>query len=246
MIIIEHPKREDFAMDPVLAIAIWAAIFIGSHLIISSKAVRPRLISVVGEGPYAGIYSLVALATFVPLVIAFAYHKHSGPMLWNLRDVPPVRWLVWALMLVAFVIFVASFITPNPGSIGGEASGADPGAARGVLKISRHPSFVAFTMFGCGHVLMNGFVGDLIFFGTFPALSIIGGMHQDARKKAQLGDAYRHLVASTSFVPGVALLRGRQHWSAKDMPWIAILIGLALTGIILWLHPTIFGGNPLG
>lgn len=233
-------------MDPVFAIALWAAIFFGTHLIISSKAVRPRLIQMVGARAYPGIYSIVAFGTFVPLVIAFASHKHSGAMLWDLRDVPPIRWLVWILMLVAFVIFIASFITPNPGSIGGEASGADPGSVRGILKVSRHPSFVAFTMFGCAHMLMNGFVGDVIFFGTFPALSIIGGKHQDSRKEAQLGDPYRHLVATTSFVPGVALLRGRQRWSASDTPWIAILIGLALTAIILWLHPTIFGGNPLG
>ena len=86
----------------------------------------------------------------------------------------------------------------------------------------------------------------MIFFGTFPALSIIGGMHQDARKEAQLGASYRSLVDSTSFFPGLALFQGRQHWTAADMPWKAIVIGILLTVVVVWLHPMIFGGNPLG
>src|ERR1700676_642663 len=233
-------------MDPVFAIALWALLFLGSHLLISSRAVRPRLIAMVGEQVYPGIYSIVALATFVPLVLAFAYHKHSGAMLWNLRDVPVVRYLVWLLMLLALIIFIASFITPNPGSMGAQGDDKKASTARGVLKISRHPGFVAFSAFGIAHILMNGFVGDVIFFGSFPALSIIGGMHQDARKEAQLGASYKSLVECTSFVPVLAIIQGRQPWTIADMPLIAIAIGIALTTLVVWLHPTIFGGNPMG
>ena len=78
---------------------------------------------------------------------------------------------------------------------------------RGLLKITRHPSFVAFSLFGIAHMLMNGWAGDVIFFGMFPALGIIGGMHQDQRKIRELGDRYRDFVAKTSFVPFAALLR---------------------------------------
>jgi len=233
-------------MDPVFAIALLALLFLGSHLVISSRAVRPRLIAIFGEDRYAGVYSIVALATFIPLCFVFARHKHSGAMLWDLRNVPIVRWLVWLLMLLAIIILVAGFITPNPGSMSALGEAKQASTARGVLKISRHPSFIAFSTFGLAHLLMNGFLGDVIFFGTFPALSIIGGKHQDARKEAQLGAAYKSLKATTSFFPGLALVRGRQHWTAADTPWTAIMIGVALTALILWLHPMIFGGNPLG
>ena len=233
-------------MDPVIAIALWALLFLGTHLVISSRAVRPRLIAMFGEQAYPGIYSLVALATFVPLCLVFFRHKHSGAMLWNLRDVPAIRYLVWVAMLFAFILLVASFITPNPGSMGAQSEDKHASTARGVLKLSRHPSFVAFSAFGFAHMLMNGFVGDLIFFGTFPALSIIGGLHQDARKEAELGDSYKALENSTSFFPALALIEGRQHWMASDTPWVSIALGVALTAIVLWLHPMIFGGNPLG
>ena len=91
-------------MDPVASIGLWAVLFIGTHLIISSTSIRPGLIAWVGEQPYRGIYSLVSFATLIPLIVVFAGHKHSGPMLWYAREDAPLRWLTWALMLLAFII----------------------------------------------------------------------------------------------------------------------------------------------
>ena len=186
-------------MDATVWIAIWAFSFLASHLIISSSVVRARLISAVGDQPYRGIYSLVAAATLGPLIYEFARNKHAGPILWYLRAVAPIRWLAWILMLTALILFVGSFINPNPGGMA--AAGGGSTEPRGILKITRHPSFVAFSLFGIAHILMNGWAGDVIFFGMFPALGIIGGMHQDARKIRSLGDSYREFLAKTSFVP---------------------------------------------
>ena len=230
-------------MDATVWIALWAFSFFASHLIISSSAVRARLIDAIGEQPYRGIYSLVAAATLGPLIYEFARNKHAGPLLWYLRAVAPIRWLVWILMLAALILFVGSFINPNPGGLGVPANRTEP---RGILKITRHPSFVAFSLFGLAHMLMNGWAGDVIFFGVFPALGILGGMHQDARKIRQLGDRYHEFVAKTSFMPFAALISGRIRWTSNDMPWAAIGAGAVLTIAIVALHPTIFGGNPLG
>jgi uncharacterized membrane protein len=231
-------------MDATVWIAIWAFSFLASHLIISSSAVRARLISAVGDQPYRGIYSLVAAATLGPLIYEFARNKHAGPILWYLRAVAPIRWLAWILMLAALILFVGSFINPNPGGMA--AAGGGGTEPRGILKITRHPSFVAFSLFGIAHILMNGWAGDVIFFGLFPALGIIGGMHQDQRKIRELGERYRAFIAKTSFMPFAALVSGRVKWTSADMPWAAIGAGAVLTVAIVALHPMIFGGNPLG
>ncbi len=230
-------------MDATVWIGLWAVLFLASHLIISSSAVRPRLIDAVGEQPYRGIYSLIAFATLGPLIYEFARNKHAGPLLWALRALPPFRELAWLLMLIALILLVGSFITPNPGGMGAPAGRSEP---RGLLKITRHPSFVGFSLFGIAHMLMNGRAGDVIFFGLFPALGIIGGMHQDRRKIRQLGDRYRQFVAKTSFLPFAALIAGRVRWAGGDMPWVAMGIGVLLTVVIVMLHPMIFGGHPLG
>lgn len=230
-------------MGATVWIGLWAVLFLASHLIISSSAVRFRLISAVGEQPYRGIYSLIAFATLGPLIYEFARNKHAGPLLWALRAVPPIRGLAWLLMLTALILFAGSFITPNPGTMGAPGGGNEP---RGLLKITRHPSFVGFCLFGIAHMLMNGRAGDVIFFGMFPALGIIGGMHQDRRKIRALGDRYREFVAKTSFVPFAALIGGRVRWTGDDMPWTAIALGIVLAVAIVALHPIIFGGHPLG
>jgi uncharacterized membrane protein len=230
-------------MDATVWIALWAFSFLASHLIISSAAVRSRLIDAVGEQPYRGIYSLVAAATLGPLIYEFARNKHAGPLLWYLRAAPPIRWLAWLLMLAAFIMLVGSFITPNPGAMGAPGGRAEP---RGLLKITRHPGLMGFILFGVAHMMMNGWAGDVIFFGMFPALGIIGGMHQDQRKIRELGDRYREFLAKTSFVPFAALISRRVRWARDDMPWAAIGVGVVLTAVIVALHPMIFGGNPLG
>jgi uncharacterized membrane protein len=230
-------------MDATAWIALWAFSFLASHLIISSSAVRARLIGAVGEQPYRGIYSIVAAATLGPLIYEFARNKHAGPLLWDLRADASIRWIAWILMLVALILFVGSFINPNPGGMGAPAKESEP---HGLLKITRHPSFVAFSLFGIAHILMNGWAGDVIFFGMFPALGIIGGIHQDGRKIRALGDSYREFVAKTSFMPFAALIGGRVRWTRDDMPWAAICTGVVLTAAIIALHPMIFGGNPLG
>jgi uncharacterized membrane protein len=229
-------------MNPGCAIALWSLLFIGSHLVISSRVVRPWLVARLGEFRYRGVYSLAALATVIPLIVTFAYHKHSGAMLWYLRDFAPIRWLVWLMMLAALILLMASFINPNPGAIGAPTDTTP----RGILKVTRHPNFVAFIIFGFAHILMNGWTGDIFFFGTFPALGILGGIHQDRRKLDELGDRYRQFLACTSFVPGAAVLSGREQWAVDDMPWAAIGIGAAATVLLVLAHPYLFGGSPLG
>ena len=86
----------------------------------------------------------------------------------------------------------------------------------------------------------------MIFFGTFPALGILGGLHQDTRKIREPGQSYREFMAQTSFIPFAALIAGRTRFARADIPWTAISAGIVLTAIIVALHPLIFGGNPLG
>ena len=231
-------------MDPVIAIALWATLFVASHLLMSSQSIRPALVNRIGELPFRGLYSLVAFGTLIPLMMIFFRHKHAGPMLWYWRDFVVMRAVTWLLMFAAFIMLAASLISPSPGAIGAPADSV--ATVSGMRKITRHPGHLAFSLFGIAHLLMNGWVGDVIFFGTFPALGILGGLHQDRRKLSEIGDGYRRFVEQTSFFPGAALVSGRQHWSSADMPWAAIGIGAVITIVVVMFHPYLFGGSPLG
>jgi uncharacterized membrane protein len=139
-------------------------------------------------------------------------------------------------------LLVAGLINPNPAAIGAPARNRPSG----ILKLTRHPSFVAFVCFGLGHLLMNGWVGDIIFFGGFVVLGIAGGIHQDLRKLREMGAPYRDFLAATSFFPGGALLGRRVEWSSGDMPWTAGALGIAVGILLVVFHPVMFGGSPVG
>lgn len=235
-------RELNVTMPPVVEIALWTGLFVGTHFLLSSEPIRGLLVGLAGAQPFRGIYSLVAIGTFVPMVIAFGRHKHAGEILWNLRGIPAARGLTWILMFAAAILLVAGLINPNPAAIGAP-SRYQPS---GILKVTRHPSFAAFTSFGLGHLLMNGWVGDIIFFGGFVILGIVGGIHQDHRKLGEIGEPYREFLASTSFLPGLALLSRRTEWSQRDMPWVAIALGIATGVVLVIFHPRFFGGSPLG
>src|SRR5258708_19375550 len=98
------------------------------------------------------MYSRVAFGTLMPLIVVFARNKHAGVMLWNLRGVGSIRGLTWILTLIALIFFVASFVNPNPISIGAPTSTAGP---HGILKITRHPNFFTLILFSFPHILIN-------------------------------------------------------------------------------------------
>src|SRR6516225_11495874 len=101
-------------MDAAAAIALWTGLFVGMHFLLSSGAVRASLVGLVGAQPFRGIYSLVAIGTFIPMVVVFGHNKHAGAMLWNLRSDPAARALTWLLMFAAVILLVAGLINPNP------------------------------------------------------------------------------------------------------------------------------------
>jgi uncharacterized membrane protein len=229
-------------MYEVAKVGFWVALFLITHLGMSSVEIRSRLIGALGGWLYESVYSLVSLATFIPLVVVFGHHKHAGPMLWNFRDVTLVRSLAWLIMFASLIMLVAGFSTLSTVAIKAQSEGRQ----HGIFKLTRHPAFVAVALFGLAHMIMNGWLGDLTFFGGFIILGVVGGWHQDQRKIRELGEPYHRLIEQTSFMPGAALLAGRQRWQADDMPWRAIAIGAAFTLLLVAFHPMFFGGYPLG
>lgn len=219
---------------------LWAG-FAGTHLVLSSASLRPRLIARLGDGPFRGLYSLAVIAWFVALVWVFARHKHSGPLLWNTVGPPAIAELVsTVLMVVAFAILVAGLM---PSQAAPSSMGAAPSAraeARGLLRITRHPFNAAVGLFGIAHLLVNGHLGDVLFFGGFPLFAWIGSRHQDERL-SHSKPGYRELVGDTSFVPFAALVAGRQRLVPGELPWVGFAAGVVLALVVRRWHGVLFG-----
>jgi uncharacterized membrane protein len=212
---------------------LWVA-FAATHIGLSSLGLRPRLVRLIGERPFQGVYSLVALALFIPLVAVYFSNVHAGPWLLPFARGLVLRWITYLVMGLAFVLLVASLVRPSP-------AGVVPGESvpRGIYRITRHPMLFAFVLFGLSHALQNGTATDLAFFGGFVWFSLLGAWHQDRRKLATAGPGFRAFHEATPFLPftGRETLLGVRELS----PWI-VALGIALTLGIRWFHGPLFGG----
>jgi uncharacterized membrane protein len=213
-------------------VALWVA-FALSHMGLSSLRLRPRLVGALGERGFLGVYSVVALAIFVPLVWVYFSHKHEGPFLWYWGHWIPLRWLMYAGMAFALSLVVAGLLRPSPASVA-------PGKAEvaGVYHVTRHPLFMGVGIFGLLHLFAARVnATELAFFAGFPVFAWLGCRHQDQRKLATAGEDFRRFHAQTAFLPfgGPRALQGLR---AMGLP---LAIGVALAIGLRTFHPRLFG-----
>lgn len=223
-------------MSPEVALVFGWLVFGGSHMALSSVTLRPKIVGALGTGGFLGLYSLVALATFIPLVSVYIGNRHGGELLWNLRDVPGVRTAVMWFSGACFTLSIASFFQPSPASFG---IGGEP-RAHGLLRITRHPLFLPIGLLGLSHTAINGYVTDVLFFGGLFVYSVVGCMHQDARKRATEGPAFEKFLAETSLVPFAAIVGGRTSFVVSELPWLALGVGAAAAVGFYHLHWVMF------
>lgn len=223
--------------ESLVLLVLWL-LFGGSHLLLSSARVRPKLVARLGVRPFWGIYSLVALATFIPLVGYYFHHKHAGPQLWVvLGPYLLVRDVNVVLMALAFILLVGGVAARPPSGM--MASGTPE--AYGLTRITRHPVFAAFFLFGLAHCLVNGSLGDLVFFGGFSVFAWVGAWHQDTRKVVEI-PGYAEFKAATSFLPFAAIASRKQPFPQGELRWSVILLALVVFYIVRAYHPRLFGG----
>jgi uncharacterized membrane protein len=132
-------------MNGLLHLWIGAVLFFGGHAILSSPALRPVLVSRLGQRGFTMLYSTLATIGLVWLIYGFAVAPSQrwwgGP---ELAIVPLV------LMAPASLLLVCAFTQKNPTAVGQgiNMSAAD---ARGIQRITRHPFLWAVVLWAAGH-----------------------------------------------------------------------------------------------
>jgi len=218
---------------------LWWLLFGGTHVIGSMTACRTFLIRRLGMRGFKAVYTLVALATFIPLCATFFANKHAGGFI---RSPAVSRHVTETLMLLAFVILGQALAAQSPLSSVADLTGRYPGHARGILRVTRHPQNLAFAIFGFAHCLANPLAGDWIFFGGFVVYALVSAVHQDRRTLASGRPEIRAFHAETSLLPLAAILAGRQRLVMREWSPLALIGALAAWAVVRLLHPYIFGG----
>jgi uncharacterized membrane protein len=218
------------------SIVFWIILFAATHMGLSSMRVRTRIVSAIGEPAFLGLYTVVAFATFGPQVRAWLGGIHGGGLLWDLRGVPGVHQGAFVVSWVSFALAIASFFQPSPAALAPVASKR----AHGILRITRHPLFMNIGIWALAHVVVNGFVNDVLFFGGVFLVGLSGCMHQDARKQITARGTLDEFYAETSLLPFAAIATGRNRLVLSELPWLGIVIGAAISIVIYRYHARLF------
>ncbi len=221
-----------------------AAVFlVGTHFGIASTSLRGQLIGSIGEGPYRILYSLVALVALVWLALEY----RAAPMmpLWQApgslaADLPVV------LMPLALLLAVCALSAPNPTAVGQapDADATEP--ARGILRVTRHPLMWGISLWALGHMVANGDIASLVFFGTFVVLGVAGGSLIDARKTRENQPGWGVFLQRTSHLPFQAIVERRQKLVLGEITLVQVALALTLYVVLIIVHPWLFGVPALG
>lgn len=216
------------------------AAFLLTHLGISGTPLRGVLVNALGDGPYLGVYSLLSFATLGLMIYAYTKVPHAD-FIW----MPTVAayWITKVLVLVGFLILVMGTLVKNPTAVASE-SALDNGVT-GMLKVTRHPIQWGILLFALGHLIANGDVASIIFFGTFLVLSFFGMLSMDARRRSETDPRWQSFMTETSMLPFAAMISGRQRFTAADINWMGFVGGLGLYAAVYWLHDLVSGGASL-
>jgi uncharacterized membrane protein len=203
-------------------LALASAAFVGMHFLLSHPLRRP-LVDRIGEGPFRGLYSLVALVTFGVMIWIYGRIGDQAP-LW---DAGEAGWIVaTVLMFIGSILFVGSFVG-NPALPGARLERGR--VAGGVFAITRHPMMWGFALWAITHIIVVATPKALLFDGAILFLALAGSVGQDAKKAKLMGERFHEWTARTAFIP---FARGFSN------PGVIALIGGTLLFLLAtWLHP---------
>jgi uncharacterized membrane protein len=219
----------------VVEVALAGAVLLLTHFVPSAPGNRARIVGRTGEGAYMGVYSLVSVAALVWLCIAWA----AAPVV-PLWEPGVLRWVPAVVLPFALILFVAAYTTRNPTGVGQGAS-LLPENARGVLRITRNPLLWSVTAWALSHLLANGDLASVLFFGTFALLGSLGTVLLERKIAAREGARWDAFAAVTSNVPFAAILQGRQRLDLREIGPVRIGAAFALTLAFVQFHGWLFG-----
>lgn len=219
-----------------------AAVFLAIHLVVSGTRLRDVLVRTIGEGPYRGLFSLASIAAIVWLCIAYK-SAFADPANRTLFAAPiwVHAYLALPLMALAFLIAVPGLLTPNAAAMGQEGKAVE---ARGIVRVTRHPFLWGVAIWSGFHLAADGDLASAFFFGTFLAVALIGTLAIDAKRARKDGEAWRAFAAQTSNLPFLAILAGRNRFSAREYFDWRFLIALIVFALLVFLHSRLFGAAP--
>jgi uncharacterized membrane protein len=221
-----------------------SAFFLAIHFGVSGTHLRDALVGRMGERAYRGAFALASIVGLVWMSRAYA-HAPDVELWGQLVNLRPVAYVV---VLIAFLLAIIGLATPSPTRVGMEsklAQGSD--IVRGMVRITRHPFLWGVTIWATIHLVVNGDLASLIFFGSLLLLALGGTASIDAKRRRNFGEQWNAFAQATSNIPFAAIAAGRNRLGValKEIGLVRIIAAIVVFGLFFAFHGRLFG-VPLG
>ena len=126
-------------------------VFLGAHVFVTLRAPRAAVIKQIGEWPYKGLMSLVALVGLVLIGYGFGQYRAD--------DFIEV-WSSWTHYVTEILMWPASIFVVAAYSRGE------------IWRALKHPMLVGVKTWAVAHLISNGDLGSIVLFGSFLAWAV--------------------------------------------------------------------------
>ncbi len=217
-----------------------AVFFLGIHFGISGTRLRDRLVRVVGEKAFRGLFALTSIAGLIWLIRAYSVAPYI-PLWGKLIALKPAA---EPLVLIAVAFVVIGISTPSPTTAGMESQLTREVQVRGMTRITRHPFLWGTALWALVHFVINGDAAAAIVFGSLFLLAVVGTTSIDAKRRRAYGERWEQFARETSNVPFAAISAGRNRLAPalREIGIVRPLIAIAVFVALFLLHGRLFGG----
>ncbi len=209
-------------------------IFIFAVIHSGGAALRSKAEVLIGPRLWRLLFVSFSLPSAIVLIGYFLSHRYDGIRLWNLQGNNFIFVLVWFLTAISFL-----FLYPATYNLLEIPSVLKPQVriyGTGIMRVTRHPQAFGQIIWCIAHTIWIGSSFTLITSIGLILHHLFAIWHGDKRLEIRFGEEFLNFKESTSILPFLAIIEGRQQLKFKEFLKISQLGILIAIAIIWWSH----------
>ena len=194
-------------------------------------ALRNKAESIVGPRLWRLLFVSASLPSAIILIGYFLTHRYDGIRLWNLQGNSFVFYTVWVLTAISFL-----FLYPATYNLLEIPSVQRPKIriySTGIMRVTRHPQAIGQIIWCIAHSLWIGTSFTLVTSLGLIFHHLFAIWHGDKRLEFKFGEEFYKFRESTSIIPFLAIIEGRQVFKFREYFKLS-QIGILIAIIVIW------------
>jgi len=194
-------------------------------------ALRNKAELIIGPRLWRLVFVSFSLPSAIILIGYFLTHRYDGIRLWNLQGNSFIFYIVWGLTAISFI-----FLYPATYNLLEIPSVQKPKVriySTGIMRVTRHPQAIGQIIWCIAHSLWIGTSFTLVTSLGLICHHVFAIWHGDKRLEFKFGEEFYKFRESTSVIPFLAIIEGRQVFKFREYFKLSQL-GILIAIIVIW------------